>query len=131
MDHTVLAIVGIEQFSDLDFVLKKVETYLARTGTTAQLIISGDTPGPNQMAKDISIAKGIAYQLFRTDWDSDGKAAIYRRDERIIEAATHLVVIHDDRDRCVTELLNKALAARKNVLRVIVAPTAGTYRTLN
>lgn len=130
-DFTVLAIVGIEQFSDYAKVARVCDSYAARMSITAQLIISGESPGPNQMAKDYAIDKGIKYQLYPIDWENDGKGAAYRRDDKIIEAATHLVIIHDGADVRMTDFINKALAARKNVLRINVERTTDTYVSKN
>lgn len=50
------------------------------------LLIHGDAPGADRLARDWAIARGIPHQAYPADWDAHGKAAGPIRNSKMLLA---------------------------------------------
>lgn len=93
---------------------KALESAVQR-GMEIRLII-GDNRGADQVALKYAVQADYDYYLYETDWDSDGKAAIYKRIDRMLIRLTGkkhkgCLLFWDGIDRATKNLLGNALIA--------------------
>jgi len=60
-----------------------------------ELIISGGAVGPDSLSEEIAKQLNIPTKIFEPDWKTYGKSAGFRRNSDIIQAASHVLAIHD------------------------------------
>ena len=106
-----LAIVGSRDFDDYEFLKKIIHFH------PCSHIISGGARGADTLAKRYAAEHGIPIRQFIPDWDTFGKSAGFRRNEKIVEACDELVAFWNNVSRGTKHSLMLAEGAGKPIYK--------------
>lgn len=85
-----LAIVGSRHHNDYEKFCKHVHNYIEKIGKP-QLIISGGASGIDTMAKRFATENNYEFIEYIADWTKYGKSAGPKRNQLIVNDATHML----------------------------------------
>ncbi len=90
------------------------------------VLVVGDAGGADRLATDAWRCWGLPVEVHRKDWKRDGRAAGFRRDERMVAAAADACValIHNN-SRGATQCAQRAEEASITTYRIFIAPPEG------
>lgn len=123
-NQITIAVVGSREACDYDFVeaklLRKIEHFITG-GFKIAGFVSGEAPGIDAMTIDFCAKHGYQYQGIPANWDRDGKAAGFIRNDEIVGAADVVIAFWNRKSKGTKDSIEKALAARK-VLQIYTLP---------
>lgn len=79
-------------------------------------IISGGAIGADSLAENYAENNGLECTVFRPDWNKDGKAAGFIRNQKIIDACDIVIAFWDGKSKGTKDSINKAKLAKKPTL---------------
>jgi hypothetical protein len=88
-----LAVVGSRTFDDYGYMKEVLEWFDIKE------IISGGAGGADKLAERYAAEKGIPIRIFKAEWDKYGRAAGYKRNVQIVEAADEVVAFWDGKSK--------------------------------
>ncbi len=107
--HVRMAVVGSREFSDYIFLGNILKWY------NISRIISGGAKGADSLARRYANEHGIPIDEFIPEWDTYGKSAGYKRNEKIIEAADEVIAFWNGSSKGTKHSINIANEAGKPV----------------
>ncbi|KKN70938.1 hypothetical protein LCGC14_0425400 [marine sediment metagenome] len=108
-----LAIVGSRTFPDYSLLNKWAYIYLTAGHGPDVAIISGGAKGADTMAKRFAEERGYEYFEFLPDWESDGKAAGFIRNQEIVNACDMVLAFWDGKSKGTEHTIKLARLAKK------------------
>ena len=101
-----LIIAGSRGFNDPELMERKLENILS--DKVPECVVSGTARGADRLGENWALDHDIHVVQMPANWEEDGKAAGYRRNERMATYATHLVAFHDGESRGTQHMINLA-----------------------
>lgn len=105
-----VCICGSRDFRDLTL----VHDYIAKL-PAGTIIISGGARGVDQAAEAAAKALGFDSEVFPAHWDTEGKAAGFRRNTRMVIACDRVVAFWDGTSRGTKHTIEQAAFFQKPV----------------
>lgn len=91
----ILIIAGSRSFTDFDFMTKVLDEYVANNGLLELVVMSGAARGADRLGERWAEMRGYPVILMPANWKLHPKAAGYRRNEAMAQAATDCLVFWD------------------------------------
>jgi len=85
-----LAIVGSRNFTDREFFNQKLTEFVEKQSDEIT-VISGGARGVDTLAEKWANDQSYPIKVFPADWKQYGKSAGPRRNQQIVEVATHMI----------------------------------------
>lgn len=111
------AAAGFEVFERLDDILDGLEI---------DAILSGCARGIDLAGELWAFAQGIPVERYQADWAARGKAAGPMRNQAMVDAATHILVIRYPDSRGSADVLRRAKRAELTVVADVVLERGGS-----
>jgi ribonuclease HI len=118
---TRVIVAGSRTFNDAALLAHKLDGILARCQEV--VVVSGGARGADQLGEQYAQERGLGCIRMAADWELYGKSAGYRRNEQMLEIATHVVLFHV-RDSPGTAHMRAIAETRGLPMRVIRYPPA-------
>lgn len=103
----VVMVVGVHYFTSYQFFSKSVDRIIKRLPKSDIILISGEGEGTNYLTFLYALRRGIRHIEYPLK-EADGKSAIYRMQERMVEEATHLITVDDGKSKIVEHAIKQA-----------------------
>lgn len=82
-NYMYVLIAGGRDFADRPWMKRQIECVLSRNAGTTVRIVHGGARGADRLAGEVASEMGLEVGVFQADWDRHGRAAGYRRNERM------------------------------------------------
>jgi hypothetical protein len=113
-----LAVVGSRGFGAVDRI-KPILNKIRMTCGQDLIVVSGKCEeGPDRIAEEWAAEHGLLTEIYPADWDAFGDAAGPKRNQKIIDAADHLVAFWYGASPGTVDAINRA--RRKKGMKVEV-----------
>lgn len=119
---SVLAIVGVSEFTNYETFKQKITDYTARFCPQITTIVSTIGVGTNAMAETYAKEKGITFKKLEPDTKTYGPLAPLVINNDITTMSTHVVVFWDKKNKVISDLRDKVLNKRKNLMTYNYVP---------
>jgi hypothetical protein len=83
---------------------------LKQSGFRPDEVICGGARGADELGRHWALAHQVPVRLMLANWDLEGKAAGYRRNERMAQVADALLALWDGESRGTMHMINLARA---------------------
>jgi len=115
-----VAIVGSREFPQKEV----VKSYIAlmvwnKEGIGDFTIVSGGARGVDTWAEEEAEKLGISTEIYPANWDKYGKAAGYKRNQQIVEAADHIVAFWNGESKGTKHTIDIALEKKVPVTVIV------------
>ena len=107
-----LIIAGGRDFDDVELMFDSLLDYFPKC------VVSGTARGADRLGERWAVNHGVHVVQMPANWDEDGKAAGYRRNERMARYATHLVAFWNGESRGTKHMID--IARREGLVVKIV-----------
>ena len=104
-----LLICGSRNFEDFGLLAMKLSAIVSQVKTPV-VVVSGCSRGADHMGEQWAKARGYEVEQYPADW-SQGKSAGYRRNQKMINTATHVVAFWDGVSKGTEHTINLAKSA--------------------
>lgn len=101
-----LIIAGTRTFTDYELLRLEVIRFLE--GQVPDLVITGGARGADALGHQFAKAMEFKCIVMQADWDAYGKAAGYKRNIRMAQAATHCICFWDGKSRGTKNMIQLA-----------------------
>ena len=110
----ILAIVGSRAYSNYYEFSETIDQWISYYGQPLE-IVSGGAQGADSLAKKYALDRGITFREFLPDWKSYGKRAGPLRNQKIVDASTHMVAFLAKSSKGTVDSINKARNRRLKI----------------
>jgi hypothetical protein len=107
-----LAIVGSRTFNDYELLLKTMSLF-EESHRKFITLVSGGAIGADSLGERWADYWGIEIERYLPDWNRDGKAAGFIRNQSIVDACDMVLVFWDGKSKGTQDSINKARLAKK------------------
>lgn len=97
---------------------KQLEGLVNNFGIHGVEIVSGGSRGPDKFAERYAKENGYTFKEFPADWKNDGKAAGYRRNERMAAYGNALIAFWDGESKGTKHMLERSIKNNLDVTTV-------------
>lgn len=115
-----LAIIGSRTFCDYDLLKNWVSIYITNSWGSNVKIISGGAKGADTLGECFADDLNFEKEIYLADWNKEGKAAGFMRNQQIVDACDIVVAFWDGKSRGTKDTIDKARIARKPTFIVYV-----------
>jgi hypothetical protein len=88
-----LSVIGTKDFNNYELLYQELEK------EQIDVLVIGGKKGPDLMAEDYALNKGIPTQVFLPDYQRFGRSANYERNLEMIRNSTRILVFWNERSR--------------------------------
>lgn len=111
-------VAGSRGFDNFELMERLLDMYFQNYSPDEIEIVSGGAKGADRLGERYARSRGMALKVMPADWNRYGKSAGYRRNESMVQYATHCVVFWDGESRGTQHTID--LANQYNlVLRIV------------
>lgn len=112
-------VAGSRDFSDYQFMVKKLDFLLSRKSHEKICIISGGARGADSLGERYARENNLKLKVFPADWNTFGRKAGYIRNEQMADNADALVAFWDGQSKGTQHMIN--IAKRRGLsVRVVL-----------
>lgn len=126
-DYFYLVIAGSRTFHDYDLMKKEVRSFILRLkplqGDKKYCIVSGGANGADALGERLARDYGQKLLVMKADWNKDGRAAGFRRNERMAEIADAVIVFQVDGSKGSAHMIEQGLENKLPVKVVAINAT--------
>lgn len=107
-----LGVSGYRDFHDYEFVKRKLDEFLGPIGRP-EVINVGDAKGVDSLVVQYCVERGIPFKIFVANWDSFGKGAGPKRNQKIIDESDSFIGFIHEKSKGTLDTLRRA--EKKNI----------------
>ena len=117
MTETILAISGYRDFYDHEVFETELNKFFKSNGRPTKMIF-GECRGTDKLALQYAKDNNIPYAVYAADWAKHGTSAGPKRNEKLINDATHLVAFLSPMSKGTVDAINKAVIKKIPVIQI-------------